>query len=132
MILTPFVDYVDDSTRIVVRCSCNKLFTTTVNEFVYDSKRQCNECGIMMKSGDKSTLWKGGITSEYERIRKSKQYIHWKNNVFSRDNYTCQCCGGILNGSLNAHHINNFSDHEDLRFNISNGITLCNFCHNPN
>ena len=40
--------------------------------------------------------------------------------------------GDNSGGNLSAHHINNFSDHEDLRFVLSNGITLCDSCHNPN
>ena len=77
-------------------------------------------------------MWKGGITSEHNKIRNSKEYADWRNAVFERDNYTCVCCGDNSGGNLSAHHINNFSDHEDLRFVLSNGITLCDSCHNPN
>lgn len=44
------------------------------------------------------------------------------------DNYTCQKC--FKKGcEINAHHIKNFSNNEELRLNIDNGITFCRECH---
>lgn len=82
--------------------------------------------------GEKSHLWKGGITPEYYKIKSSPEYKQWRKLVFERDNYTCQCCGDNKGHNLNAHHILNFIDHPDLRFNIDNGKTLCDKCHLSN
>jgi len=51
--------------------------------------------------------------------------------VFKRDNYTCQHCGsGKVGGrKLHTHHIKPFATHPDLRFEMSNLITLCDKCH---
>ena len=65
---------------------------------------------------------------------------NWCNNtlfspcqVFERDNYTCQCCGSRSSKNnpikINAHHINNYYSDIDNRYNIDNGITLCEKCH---
>lgn len=70
----------------------------------------------------------GFLTSENSRVRGRTEYFNWRKSVFKRDNYTCQCCGQH-GGKLNAHHIQNFSDNENLRFDINNGITLCFNCH---
>ena len=72
--------------------------------------------------------WKGGITPENQRERSGKKYEKWRNSVFARDNYTCQHCNAV-GGSLNAHHIKSWAKHKDQRFNVNNGITLCEKCH---
>lgn len=52
----------------------------------------------------------------------------WARAVVARDLATCQHCGarGI---ELHAHHIKSFKDFPALRWEISNGITLCHRCH---
>lgn len=82
--------------------------------------------------GEKHPNWKGGISSENNIIRSSIEYRQWRKAVFKRDNYTCQCCDDKSGGNLTAHHILNFSDYIELRFDINNGITLCDRCHNLN
>lgn len=93
--------------------------------------------------GAKNNNWKGGITSLYIKIRNCKRSIIWRNEVFERDNYTCQECGK-RGGRLNADHIKEFSliisenkitsleeayKCEEL-WDINNGGTLCNTpCH---
>lgn len=59
--------------------------------------------------------------------RRSSKYKYWKKSVLERDNYICQECGSKSN--LVAHHIKPFSIHKDARFDINNGITLCQNCH---
>lgn len=61
-------------------------------------------------------------------IRKSSEYTQWRTAVFERDDYTCQRCG-VRGGSLNAHHIKPFAGHIDCRFDVDNGVTLCEKCH---
>lgn len=72
--------------------------------------------------------WKGGITTENYRIRRSAEYKRWRTAVFERDNYTCQKCKEV-GGRLNADHIKPFADYPELRFDLSNGRTLCETCH---
>lgn len=78
--------------------------------------------------GEKSYLWKGGITSEYIKIRGSLKYKLWREKVFERDNWTCLKC--LKRGvKLNADHIKPFAFFPELRFKLLNGRTLCVNCH---
>ena len=77
---------------------------------------------------DKPGGFKGANSNEVMLIRNSAEMRKWKKLVFARDNYTCQNCGCVV-GTLNAHHIKPFSAFQELRFDVSNGITLCRKCH---
>jgi len=85
------------------------------------------------RTGDKSATWKGGITPENMRIRGSTEYRDWRKSVFLRDMHTCQDCRGKSEKGktvyLHAHHLKSFSEYIELRFEVSNGITLCKKCH---
>lgn len=77
--------------------------------------------------GSKCHLWKGGITSINESIRKSLEYKLWRKAVFERDGWTCIWCGSKK--EIQADHIKPFAFYPDLRFAIDNGRTLCQKCH---
>lgn len=92
--------------------------------------------------GDKSSAWKGGVTSLNISIRKTYKYNEWREGIFTRDNFTCTACGNI-GGRLNADHItpysiilyrNKIKTIDDALncaelWDINNGRTLCESCH---
>lgn len=59
--------------------------------------------------------------------RTSTQLHKWSLAVRRRDGFMCRKCGS--REKLNAHHVKPFADFPGLRFNINNGITLCEDCH---
>jgi 5-methylcytosine-specific restriction endonuclease McrA len=75
-----------------------------------------------------------------ENARDDYRYKAWQDSVFTRDNFTCQDCsvtGQELIGQgkttcaqgLHAHHLKEWEIHISLRYEITNGITLCSSCH---
>lgn len=79
--------------------------------------------------GEKHWNWKGGVTPINQKIRQSFDYKEWRMNVFVRDNFECQKCFQERGKYITAHHIKSFAHYPDLRFDINNGITLCENCH---
>lgn len=79
--------------------------------------------------GELSPRWKGGKhRSERARDMARQEYKHWRSDVFNRDNWTCQTCQ-VRGVYLEAHHIKSWSKYPELRYELSNGVTLCKPCH---
>lgn len=54
-------------------------------------------------------------------------YSIFRENILSRDNHKCQCCG--LEKKLHVHHIFSSKYYPSLKNDVNNGITLCKYCH---
>jgi hypothetical protein len=93
-------------------------------EFSVETRHKLRESHL----GSKCHLWRGGIYPEHKALRKCLEYKLWRERVFQRDNYTCQTCKQV-GGHLNADHILPFAQYPKLRFDVSNGRTLCVGCH---
>lgn len=79
--------------------------------------------------GEKNPRWKGGISRGYRRgYKNDRKYKEWRSSVFQRDNWTCQTCG-IRGVYLEPHHIKEWSNYPQLRYEIDNGVSLCLSCH---
>lgn len=97
--------------------------------------------------GCENHFWKGGITPLRNAIESSLKYKQWRQEVFIRDNFTCQKCKN-KGGYLHSHHKKKFSIMlDEIKQNLpllslyegamiysplwdlDNGITLCEKCH---
>lgn len=56
-------------------------------------------------------------------------YKAWRTSVYVRDHFTCVACGDAKGGNLVAHHKNSWDKHPLERFDVSNGVALCESCH---
>ncbi len=94
------------------------------------TKKKISENRKGKACGKDNGWWRGGISRVYKTGYYSTEYKEWRKAVFERDNYVCQKCG--LRGNkvfLTAHHIKSFAKFPALRYNVNNGLTLCEDCH---
>lgn len=122
------------TTKITLVCRyCQKEYQTYRSQVKH---RGSSYCSIRCKGAHKSTLqlgeknhsWRNGVSTENHRLRQSAAFKRWRLAVFTRDNYTCQSCGKH-GGYLEPDHIKPFAYFPELRFDLSNGRTLCKPCH---
>jgi len=136
-----------DESKLKMSQSAKKTFSN--GRISWQKGKKCPQL-----SGKNSHCWKGGITELYNMIRNSFENKQWRNEIYRRDNYTCQDCFKRGN-NLEAHHkyrfsyilrdflneYNQFSPTEDKEtlvrlsitykpfWDIDNGETLCQSCH---
>lgn len=86
--------------------------------------RSANRGKIGNPSGENHWNWRGGITTERHKERTSPEAKAWTKAIFKRDDYTCWDCGK-KGGQLNAHHLKSWANYPELRYVLTNGITVC-------
>lgn len=94
---------------------CGKVFThkhSNLRERKYCSKACAAKAirGVSKKSND-------GRGNDHDK---------WRLAVILRDK-KCMRCGAVDN--LQAHHLKTWKSHPELRYEVSNGVSLCPFCH---
>lgn len=110
-----------------------------------DGKFCCKQCYFQYQVGvskgkgkaglkkEKNPKWKGGITPINKLLRNSREAKEWRLSVFKRDDWKCQKCGSRSCKNnyvrIEAHHIKPFATFPEIRFEITNGMTLCKSCH---
>ena len=102
------------------------------NDFRFDDNG-CPECYLLNSRGENSPHWNHELTNE-DRENSSNRNRDpntrlWVKAVLDRDNHTCQCCNSRRSLTLIAHHIDSWKEFKSDRFNVDNGVTLCENCH---
>ena len=64
-----------------------------------------------------------------DRNWEDPQYKKWRQDVKNRDKRKCRFPGCECTKRLQVHHIKKWSEYPTLRYEITNGITLCAKCH---
>jgi len=87
-----------------------------------------NSGGGQWMTGENNINYKHGQSLNRE-IRDIKLVNRWRRRIYARDGYVCQMCGYDKGKTLRAHHIYSWSNFPELRFELDNGISLCDPCH---
>jgi 5-methylcytosine-specific restriction endonuclease McrA len=100
-------------------------------------KRILDECGVKTRTisehaaarfGSLNPNYKSDISDE-TRLERRDPYKakRWKMAIKDRDDNECQCCGS--KNKIEVHHIMPFAFYPEKRYDIRNGVCLCDQCH---
>lgn len=85
-----------------------------------------------IKGEQTGRAYKGGISTINNIIRKNSNHKEFSKMILKKDNYTCFICGQVgakYKNKLVAHHLLLWSEYPKFRFEMYNGICLCENCH---
>ena len=107
-------------------CGCFRKQFLSDHNCMYDKKLAANvgRKVSVTRQGIEEKDYTGPITSLNRLIRYSAAGKQWTSNILTRADFTCDICS-VRGGTLHAHHLLNFSSHPEGRFNLDNGVCLC-------
>jgi len=110
---------------------CSKKIFTQPSQLRLRARSTCSKICRSKLARKRAESKRTGYTKhQLDRLaRYSPEAQNWRINVFKQDNYTCQMCK-VRGTYLEADHIKPFAYFPELRFELSNGRTLCKLCHN--
>ena len=140
------------------RCDCGNETTVRANSLKNGSTKSCGclkheiherheylKCGERTKkywqneeyrkahSGENHWNYNKNITNEERERRKYKRqgntdFKKWSKEIKERANFTCDCCGK-RGCKLHSHHLNSWNTYKEQRYDLENGVCLCEHCH---
>jgi hypothetical protein len=97
------------------------------NEFSHHKKDGlCQWCAH--PRGESHHKWKPELTAEHRAKFEDPNLKTWSRRVLASADWTCDITGerGI---ELEAHHLSNKADNEDVKFDLSNGVAIAKEFH---
>lgn len=114
-----------DTKKSYVCGNCGKEFKSHL-----DSKFCSVECSIPHRSKEKHYRWIEDRTKvKLDKDRGGPLHKRWSKDIKKRDGWKCKLSSKECILPLQAHHIVSWSENVELRYVLSNGITLCKFHH---
>ena len=81
-------------------------------------------------TGEKNYRWNPDREAVKRNLRNDGEYKQWSRKVKKRDNWKCKINNKDCSGYCIVHHILPWRDYPELRYDINNGIALCQ-AHHP-
>ena|ERR1700728_2670561 len=108
------------------RPHCGSCGVTVANRYA----KYCFPCMKAVSVGPLAPAWKGGLPARKRQdARNDSAYQSWTIEVKKRDRWRCGLQKDKCEGIKVAHHILPWRDYPEERYNINNGITLCQYHH---
>lgn len=98
-------------------------------KFTKEHKRKLSEARKKVV-GPKHWRWNPDREAVKRNERNDGAYCQWVKKVKKRDNNQCRFKNKDCSGYCIVHHILSWRDYPELRYEIKNGITLCQ-AHHP-
>jgi len=92
---------------------------------------RCDSCSSKWYRGERHHSYvppEQRVGGEAEQARNSIEYDEWRWAVYKRDKNLCKVCG-IRKDPMVAHHLDGFNMFPEKRFDVDNGVTLCDRHH---
>lgn len=90
----------------------------------------CPICGVEKNKGKNHHWYKDGRGKARNAERNSPENRMWVKEIKKNKDY-CDCCGAYFSDLFipHAHHLNSWVDNPEQRYDLSNGVCICNYCH---
>lgn len=118
----------DKETEILIKNYSNRVIDELLNLLPNKNKRQISSMAKRLGLKKSNEFILNHLPKGFKFPGKK---VKWRLAILKRDNYICQECGlkdesGVF---LQAHHIIPQRDESCNKYDINNGICLCNSCH---
>lgn len=97
---------------------------------IYKHTQEAKDKISVSHKGSKHYRWNPDREAVKKNLRNDGEYLQWVLRVKKRDKGQCKIKNKGCSGYLIVHHILSWSQYPELRYEINNGITLCQ-AHHP-
>ncbi len=112
------------------QCDCGSIKILNISALKNRKLKCCQNCRDY--NGKNNGNWNPELSEKDREPREHNPLARrWRKDIYKRDEYTCQITGIKSNGhgNLCAHHLESWSSNKNLRFELSNGITILQSIH---